>query len=117
MRLRQGVRRRVFDVAVIGGFVFASLYVTARIGLGPRDPARGVGVIFAPWTSGEAALRRAVGAGAGSLGSGGRSKVARPIPVRGCYLTPGWPGGRRLVVLARPLAAGPALATPNQYAD
>jgi hypothetical protein len=37
----------------------AGLYGAVRVGLQPRDPASGIGVIFAPWTSESSALERA----------------------------------------------------------
>jgi hypothetical protein len=45
---------------MLAGFALASLYTSARVGLEPRDPSNGVAVMFAPWTSANAALARAV---------------------------------------------------------
>jgi hypothetical protein len=117
MRLRQGVRGRVLDIALIGGFAFASLYVTARIGLGPRDPERGVGVVFAPWTSGEAALRRAVGAGGRFVRYGGFPFVVVVIPDGRDYLARIAADGALLVVDPRALAACLQLFSNEQKND
>jgi hypothetical protein len=77
---------RAFDAAVIAGFALASLYAAARIGLEPRDPARGVGVVFAPWTGADAALVRAVGAGGRFVRFGGLPFVVLVEPESADYL-------------------------------
>jgi hypothetical protein len=74
------VARRAIDGALVGAFALFSLYVTARIGLAPRDPAAGVGVVFAPWTGGEAAMRRAVAAGGRFVRFGGFPFVVVVMP-------------------------------------
>jgi hypothetical protein len=105
MRSRSGVRCRAFDAVVIAGFAVASLYVTARIGLSPRAPEQGVGVIFAPWTSGEAALRRAVGAGARFVRYGGLPFIVVVIPDERGYVARIAADGALLVLDPRALAA------------
>jgi hypothetical protein len=77
---------RAFDVAVIVGFALASFYAAARIGLEPRDPARGVGVIFAPWTAADAALVRAVEAGGRVVRFGGLPFVVVVEPESADYI-------------------------------
>src|SRR5262245_7026235 len=54
---------RALEAAALAGFSVASFLVVARVGLAPRDPAQGVGVVFAPWTQADAAFVRAVEAG------------------------------------------------------
>lgn len=54
---------RVLEAAALAAFALASFLLVARIGLAPRDPAQGVGVVFAPWTDADAAFIRAVEAG------------------------------------------------------
>jgi hypothetical protein len=79
------VGRRLCDVALVATFAVASLYATARIGLGPHDAGAGdggggVGVIFTPWTSGDDAMRRAVGAGARFVRYGGAPFIVVVMP-------------------------------------
>jgi len=105
MGLRFHVHRHVIDGVFVIGFAFLSLYVTARIGLAPRDPADGVGVIFAPWTSGEAALRRAVGAGGRFVRFGVLPFVVVVIPEDPDYLARVAADGALLVVDPQALAA------------
>jgi hypothetical protein len=95
----RGVRRRSLDIALVVGFALASLYATVRIGLGPRDAGAGeagVGVIFTPWTSGEDAMRRAVGAGARFVRYGGAPFIVVVMPESQDY--PARLGGAVLVV-------------------
>jgi hypothetical protein len=54
---------RILEAAALAAFALVSFLLVARIALAPRDPAQGVGVVFAPWTSADAAFVRAVGAG------------------------------------------------------
>jgi len=77
---------RALDAAIIAGFALASLYGAARIGLEPRDPARGVGVIFAPWTGADAAFVRAVEAGGRFVRFGGLPFVVVVQPESADYL-------------------------------
>src|SRR5215813_15269386 len=54
---------RALEAAALAVFALASFLLVARIGLAPRDPSQGVGVVFAPWTGADAAFVRAVEAG------------------------------------------------------
>jgi hypothetical protein len=54
---------RALEAAALTAFALASFLAVARIGLAPRDPLQGVGVVFAPWTPADAAFGRAVEAG------------------------------------------------------
>src|SRR5215467_5009146 len=54
---------RVLEAAALAAFALASFLIVARIGLAPRDPAQGVGVVFAPWIDADAAFIRSVEAG------------------------------------------------------
>ena len=73
-------RRRMVDGALIALLTLASFYGIARAGLAPRDPAAGVGVIFAPWISPDAALVRAVAAGGRIVRAGGFPSVVIVVP-------------------------------------
>jgi hypothetical protein len=110
-------RRCVFDIAVVMGFALASLFVAARVGLVPRAPEDGVGVIFAPWTSGEAALRRAVGAGARFVRYGGMPFVVVVVPDERDYPARIAADGALLVVDPRALAACLGLFASRHGAD
>jgi hypothetical protein len=58
------MRAHLSDATLIGIVAVISLAMIAANALPPRDPASGVGIVFAPWTSGDTAFLRAVGAGA-----------------------------------------------------
>jgi hypothetical protein len=72
--------RRCFDAALITLLAIASLFAAARIGLKPRDPANGVAVVFAPWTSAEVTLARATDPGGRFVRFGGLPFIAIVIP-------------------------------------
>jgi hypothetical protein len=55
--------RHPLDIATLVLLAFGTLYAAALFGLAPRDPARGVAVVFAPWTSQAQALERAARSG------------------------------------------------------
>jgi hypothetical protein len=77
--------RRCFDAALIALLAVASLFAAARIGLKPRDPANGVAVVFAPWTSAAATLARATDPGSRFVRYGGFPFIAVVIPERADY--------------------------------
>lgn len=62
-----------------------SFYGIAYVGLAPRDPMTGVGVIFAPWVSPAAALERASAAGGRIVRMGGLSSIVVVMPDRPDY--------------------------------
>jgi hypothetical protein len=97
--------RRCFDAALITLLAFASLFVIARIGLKPRDPANGVAVVFAPWTSAEVTLARATDPGSRFVRYGGFSFIAVVIPERADYPERMLAGGAVLVLDPQALAA------------
>ena len=98
-------RRRFTDAALIAVFVVTSLYAIARIGMEPRDPASGVGVIFAPWTSEQAAFVRAVEAGARFVRYGGVPFIVVVMPEVDDYPSRIRAAGALLVVDPRVIAA------------
>src|SRR5882757_3699274 len=110
-------RRCVFDIVVVMGFALASLFMAARVGLAPRAPEDGVGVIFAPWTTGDAALRRAVGAGARFVRYGGMPFVVVVVPDEHDYLARIAADGALLVVDPRLIAACLGLFTSRHGSD
>jgi hypothetical protein len=89
---------RALEGAAIAGFALASLYAAARVGLEPRDPAQGVGVIFAPWTGADAAFVRAVEAGGRFVRFGGLPFVVVVQPETADYLDRVRAAGALLIV-------------------
>jgi hypothetical protein len=69
------LRRHWIDIAALIALSIAALGATARATLAPREPERGVAVVFAPWTT-EVALVRSVEAGARFVRFGGYGFIA-----------------------------------------
>jgi hypothetical protein len=97
--------RRCFDAALVPLLAIASLFVIARIGLKPRDPANGVAVVFSPWTSAEATLVRATDPGGRFVRYGGFAFIAVVIPEAPDYSTRVLGEGALLVLDPQALAA------------
>lgn len=76
----RAVRRPILDAACIGIFVAASFVVLVLTALAPRDPASGVAVIYAPWTSSEAAFNGVAAAGGRIVRSGGFPFIVIALP-------------------------------------
>lgn len=70
------LRRHWVDIAALIVLSIAALGATARATLAPREPERGVAVVFAPWTTPEMALARSVEAGARFVRFGGYGFIA-----------------------------------------
>ena len=70
------VRRHWIDIAALTVLSVGVLCFTARTTLVPRNPERGVAVVFAPWTAPETAMARAVEAGARFVRFGGHGFIA-----------------------------------------
>jgi hypothetical protein len=81
------------------------LYVSARAALVPRDPAEGVAVVFAPWTTRETAMVRTVEAGARFVRFGGVAFVTVAMPEDGAYPARAFTQGAWLVVDPKAIAA------------
>jgi hypothetical protein len=97
--------RLLVDGILIAGFALASFCAVARIALEPRDPAAGVAVVFAPWTSQEDALARAVEAGGRFIRYGAFPFVVVVMPETADYLSRISRDGALLVADPRALAA------------
>jgi hypothetical protein len=97
--------QRCLDAALITLLAIASLFVIARVGLKPRDPANGVAVVLAPWTSAEVTLARATDPGSRFVRFGGFPFIAVVIPERADYLERMLTGGAVLVLDPQALAA------------
>jgi hypothetical protein len=104
-RLRHPFSRRLLEAAVIGVAAIGSLYATARIGLKPHDPASGVAIIFAPWTTSEQTLARSVDAGGRFVRYGGYPFIAVVVPEAPDYSSRIFSAGALFVVDPRALAA------------
>jgi hypothetical protein len=109
--------RYCIDGLFLAALSLAALYATARIGLTPRDPERGVAVIYAPWTTPEAAIVRTVAAGGRFVRFGGPAFVAIAIPDDTEYSARVLAAGALLVVDPQVIAAclnarGAAAANP-----
>lgn len=77
--------RRSIDPLLIATLSISALYATARLGLQPRDNTSGVAVIFAPWTTPEAALLRSVEAGAHFVRFGALPFISIVVPTDSNY--------------------------------
>ena len=99
------VSRRLIDGSLIAFLALASLFLAARVGLTPRDPASGVGVIFAPWTSEQSAMARATDPGARFVRYGGLPFIVVVVPETSDYLARVYAAGALLIVDPQALAA------------
>jgi hypothetical protein len=70
------LRRHWIDIAALIALSIVALVASARATLPPREPERGVAVVFAPWTAPETALTRTVEAGARFVRFGGYGFIA-----------------------------------------
>lgn len=73
-------RARIIDVAALVMLSLAGLFAAMSAAALPREPARGVGLVFAPWTKPETVLTRVAAAGGRFVRFGGASFVAIAIP-------------------------------------
>jgi hypothetical protein len=80
------MRASLGDAALIGLVAALSLAMIAANALPPRDPASGVGIVFSPWTSGDAAFLRAVSAGARFVRYGMFPFIVVVVPDRPGYV-------------------------------
>jgi hypothetical protein len=97
--------RYVIDGTLIVLLTLTSFYGIARAGLAPRDPMAGVGVIFAPWTSPNAAFAQAGTAGARIVRAGGFASVVIAMPDDPDYTSRVLHEGALMVVDLRVLGA------------
>jgi hypothetical protein len=87
--LRRSPRSSVFrwlDLGLIAILALASFAVILRVGLAPVNPDAGVAVIYAPWTTADQTMIRAVGAGARFVRFGGFDFIAIVMPERPDYV-------------------------------
>lgn len=101
---KQSLRRGI-DFTALACLSLGALFLTARVGLVPRNPERGVALVFAPWTSPETALARTVEAGARFVRFGGPEFITVAIPEDRDYADRALASGVWLVVDPQVLAA------------
>jgi hypothetical protein len=89
-------------IAFLAAVSFAAVL---RIGLRPSNTADGVAVVYAPWTTADEALVRAVGAGARFVRFGRFGFIAVVMPERADYADRALADSALLVVDPRVLAA------------
>jgi hypothetical protein len=97
--------RRWIDITLLATLSVVVLYFSARSALIPREPERGVAVVFAPWTKPDAAITRTVGLGARFVRFGGLSFIAVAIPDDREYPARALAEGAWLVVDPKAIAA------------
>jgi hypothetical protein len=81
------IGRRWLDGLLILIVAVVALFGGMRLGLTPRDPAGGVGVVFAPWVSESSAIQRATEAGARIVRRGGLPFIVVVVPDTPDYMT------------------------------
>jgi hypothetical protein len=97
--------RWLVDAVILASVSVGALYATARFALAPRDPGRGVAVVFAPWTPPEATFARTVEAGGRFVRFGGTSFIAVAMPNDLDYPARAFAAGAWLVLDPKALAA------------
>ena len=95
---------RWLDLWLIAIFAVGSFAAILRIGLLPANPGAGVAVIYAPWTTADQTMVRAVGAGARFVRFGGFDFIAIVIPEQPGYVENVLAGSALLVVDPQVLA-------------
>jgi hypothetical protein len=100
-----GRRSKIIDVVLLASLSLGAFGASARIALIPRDTTEGVAVIFAPWTTPDKTLQRAVAGGSRFVRFGGLPFIAVVMPDSTEYASHMLDAGAWLVVDPRALAA------------
>jgi hypothetical protein len=77
---------RWLDLWLIAVLAVGSFGAILRIGLQPAEPSAGVAVIYAPWTTADQTMVRAVSAGARFVRFGGFDFIAIVVPEQPDYV-------------------------------
>jgi len=85
-RLPTLVAIRWLDLWLIAILAVGSFAAVLRVGLRPAKPDAGVAVIYAPWTTADQTMVRAVGAGARFVRFGGFDFIAIVMPEQPDYV-------------------------------
>ncbi len=72
--------RALFDHSLIAAAALLSLAVSAHLALKPRDPANGIALVFAPWSSEQATFLGALESGGRFVRFGGLPFIAVVMP-------------------------------------
>ena len=103
-RLPALVTLRWLDLSLIAILAVVSFGAILRIGLLPAKPDAGVAVIYAPWTTADQTMIRAVSAGGRFVRFGGFDFIAIVIPEQPDYVANALAGSALLVVDPQVLA-------------
>jgi hypothetical protein len=103
-RLPTSVTLRWLDLSLIAILAVVSFGAILRIGLLPAKPDAGVAVIYAPWTTADQTMIRAVSAGGRFVRFGGFDFIAIVIPEQPDYVANVLAGSAFLVVDPQVLA-------------
>ena len=103
-RLPTLVAFRWLDLWLIAILAVGSFCAILRIGLRPANPGAGIAVIYAPWTTADQTMIRAVSAGARFVRFGGFDFIAIVAPERPDYVDKVLAGSALLAVDPQVLA-------------
>jgi hypothetical protein len=103
-RLPAWVAFRWLDLWLIATLAVGSFGVILRVGLQPANAGAGVAVIYAPWTTADQTMIRAVGAGARFVRFGGFDFIAIVAPEQPDYVERALAGSALLAVDPQVLA-------------
>ena len=95
---------RLIDLWLLAVLTVVSFAVILRVGLLPSNPGAGVAVIYAPWTTADQTMIRAVSAGARFVRFGGFHFIAVVVPEQPDYVAHVLAGSALLAVDPRVLA-------------
>lgn len=103
--LRTRLRSSPASAWFIAILAVASFAAILRVGLVPAHPEKGVAVVYAPWTSADQTMIRAVDAGARFVRFGGFGFIAIVMPERPDYVDRALAGSAVLAIDPQVLAA------------
>lgn len=75
-----GFLRKIGDTLILVSLALATFYFGARVELTPRDPAKGAALVFAPWTTADETLSKALASGGRFVRFGGLPFIAVVVP-------------------------------------
>lgn len=104
--------RKILDAGFLICLSMGALYAGARTGLTPQDPAKGVAVVFAPWTPAGTVVTQAVSGGGRFVRFGALPFIAIVMPDDAAYPDRMFGEGAWLVVDAQ-APSGCFAANPN----
>jgi len=105
---------RLVDLWLLAVLSVVSFAVILRVGLLPSNPGAGVAVIYAPWTTADQTMIRAVSAGARFVRFGGFHFIAVVVPEQPDYVANVLAGSALLAVDPQVLAGCLAASLLNK---